>query len=84
MIHKYQEYTFQEKAEHDIFNQVVSARSQGRLSMIAKSSRGKNGISCHQSNKHMGEVKTLMMTTTHDVERFQRMSSNSDDVEKKG
>ena len=51
--------------------------------MMAKSSRGKNDISCQQSNKHMGEIKTFMMATTHDVKRFQRRSSNSDDVEER-
>jgi hypothetical protein len=31
----------------------------------------------------MGEVKMLMMTATHYVERFKRMPSNSDDIEKR-
>ena len=43
-------YLSQGKAEHDIHDRVVFARSQGRLSMKAQIIEGHGGISHDESN----------------------------------
>jgi len=84
MILKYQAYTFPNGKQNKMYmTKFVLVGSQRGWSMITQIIEGMDGISHHEFNRHLENVQMLMRNTTHQVERFRRMSSNSDDIEKR-
>ena len=84
MIHKYQVYISPKGKQSKIYmTKFVLAGSQRRWSMITQIIEGMDGISHHEFNRHLENAQMLMRNTTHQVERFRRVSSNSNDIEKR-
>ena len=72
-------YPSQGKAEHDTDDQVCIGReSKDVVDDKNRSSRGKDGISRHEVNRHLEGAKVLTLITTHLSRGFKRMPSISD------
>ena len=84
MILKYQTYTFPNGKQNKMYmTKFVLVGGQRGWSMITQIIEAMDGISHDEFNRHLENFQMLMRNTTHQVERFRRMSSNNDDIKKR-